>query len=166
MKFLLRIWRTRTIFVQTFTFIKKLATIFCLLLLSSILAAQSTFEGKWEGTLSQNPGGIYSDYKYELELKVSKNYVSGVSRVSADGVSCRMKLKGQIIGNVLVIEEFEYLDPAEIPSLKAEWCTKIGKLQMTVRKGVATLTGPMTAKASFGDCPPAVAKLSRPMLRA
>ena len=129
-----------------------------LLLVSSHAFAQK-LTGKWTGRLSQEQGGLYPEYDFEMILKQTDKKVEGTSKITVNGLFGRIKLKGTFDGKYFKFEEYEIIQ--EKISENAFWCIKKGTLTLSAQNGFYYLQGLWTGSAESGDCSPGKLWLSK-----
>lgn len=148
---------------------KKLYSITALIcLLFAVVHAQSTeplsekqvskidVSGKWVGKRHQytsDKTAILQTFEYEFNLKQEGNIVTGTSSIfGTNGDYGDMKLRGVIVGNKLVFEEYEIVSENQSNPLRT-WCFKAGELTFAKDGNKVKLIGATSSYIPFYNIP-------------
>lgn len=112
-----------------------------------------SFNGKWEGTLTQQEGGYKRNYDFHLEIKMEGNKIIGRSHVEVDQVFAEMKIKGRILNNrTFEFSEVQVMDMQKRNGM--DWCFKHCVLRLEKIGSSWRLTGKWSGFSSYGPCTP------------
>ncbi|MEO8392424.1 MAG: hypothetical protein ABI700_05465 [Chloroflexota bacterium] len=112
------------------------------------------FSGTWEGTLSQDAGGLAPAYDYIMEIVQLDNEISGTAtiQIPAGGYAGQLQFSGTVSGNTLSFQDTKVIT-STIPAENSFWCLKRGQLKLSGD----TLSGLWSAD----NCSPGTITLSR-----
>ncbi len=149
--------------------LRLLAFPILLALLPELAAAQSKFDGIWEGILMQkNEYGITNEFKIEMRLYKQGKKISGHTTVHWGDKWAKKEIKGTMdkSGNV-ELAEVAFIEKSEIPGYF--WCLNTMRLTVKEKEGdIQTLVmeGSWGGKSEKGDCPPGTVLLEKQTPRA
>ncbi len=118
--------------------------------------------GVWRGKLSQEVGGLYREYDFELQLTQKGNLIQGISKITVDGHFANLSLEGTARGNFIEFKELKIID--QKIKKQAFWCLKKGLLMLSLHKGYEYLQGNWQGWSKEGNCTPGKLWVSRPQL--
>lgn len=98
-------------------------------------------KGKWVGTLTQEAGGLASEYNFELFINIEDNKIKGHSTIELNGTKGDLNLSGTIDGLYVQIQEIR-LTSSDLTKANASWCIKTMKLTFDFKRGKFRLEGP------------------------
>lgn len=133
---------------------KKLLFIICFLTSIATAAFTQNISGTWEGTITQEEGGILGEYTFKIFIKLDKQgNVKGTAYVEADelDIYAIMGFTGKFDGEYLDIEEDEILREKRVDDIF--WCLKNYKLQLAMG-GTLRFEGKWGGYTSTGACIP------------
>ena len=133
---------------------KKLLFTICFLISMLAAAFAQNISGTWEGTITQEEGGILGEYTFKIFMKVDKKgNVKGTAYVEADelDIYAIMGFTGKFDGEYLDIEEHEILREKRVDDIF--WCLKNYQLRLTMG-GTLRLEGKWGGYTRTGACIP------------
>jgi hypothetical protein len=92
--------------------------------------------GSWAGTATQST----KVFSYSLSLNQENATIQGVSTVSSASASGKLRVRGFVIGDHVILQETEILE-----SGGSAWCLKTIEAKQTIVGGVETLAGDWSA---------------------
>lgn len=147
---------------------KLFSTVAIITLFFSVLIAQTTealsekqvakidVSGKWIGKRHQytaDKTGILQTFEYEFNLKQEGNVVSGTTSIfGTNGDYGDMKLRGVIVGNKLVFEEYEIVSENQSNPYRT-WCFKAGELTFAKDGNKVKLLGATSSHIPYYNIP-------------
>ncbi len=128
-----------------------LLTILMVFIFSPFAYAQ-IITGKWTGHLTQYPAILANDYYFEMVLNENYGEVTGHSYIYINENYGKFKLKGTLKDSILEFFELDIVDA----SIKEgyTWCIKEGKLNYSLKNGIAYLDGDWEGFSEIGSCNP------------
>jgi hypothetical protein len=112
--------------------------------------------GKWVGKRHQYTSdhkGILQTFEYEFNLTQEGNIVTGTSSIyGTNGDYGDMKLRGVIVGNKLMFEEYEILSENHSNPLRT-WCFKAGELCFAKDGNKVKLIGATSSHIPYYNVP-------------
>ncbi|TDH21423.1 hypothetical protein EXU57_19685 [Segetibacter sp. 3557_3] len=141
----------------------KYLTIFLLLFANINLYAQQ-LNGIWQGKLTQEPGGCFPEYYIELQIKTTKDGISGVSYDYYNTSNyVKLNFSGTISGNekkMLITENKVIIE--KIPE-ECVPCLKTYDLTYNRNNGEESLSGKWVGRdmGSITGCPPGLILLKK-----
>lgn len=132
---------------------KSLQKLFLFFILAPFTMDAQNLTGKWSGQLSQEKGGLYPEYRFEMELTQKGNQIEGFSYIYANQQQFgKIKLKGTFDGKYFSFQEYEIV--RQKIGQNAQWCIKKGTLAISEQKGFYFLQGLWEGYSGFGACVP------------
>ncbi len=133
---------------------KRLLITYLIVHCFSVLSAQN-LSGTWEGVITQDKGGILSEYTFKIFLTANKNnQVKGTAFVKADelDIYAIMSFKGKFDGEYINIQEDEILREKRIDDIF--WCIKDYTLKLVAGSNKLQLEGRWRGYTHTGACIP------------
>ncbi len=102
--------------------------------------SQEKWEGAWEGTLTQDEGGLWSTYFMELYLKKVDGKVVGRSDVRVDNIYIVMDIDGESFNEMFItLKDDQIIKDKKSKIVAFDWCFK--KYQLILKKDGDVLEG-------------------------
>ncbi len=123
-------------------------------------------DGRWEGKITQDDGGVQSEYYMEIDVKQKGSKVEGYAYVSFEDHYARMKFKGRVRGGIMVmLEEYEITEKTDLGE-NWDWCLKKMQLVVKYKDDKMYLEGYWNGVSQYGACIPGKVFLEKPEDRA
>lgn len=124
-------------------------------------------KGKWVGTLTQEAGGLASEYTFEVVINIENDSIKGYSTIELNGTKGKINLTGTIDGLYVQIEEIR-LASKDWTKENTSWCIKTMKLNLGFKRGKFRLEGPWSGFSNKfkGRCSPGNIYLKKEAIRA
>ncbi|MCP4437646.1 MAG: hypothetical protein GY810_01765 [Aureispira sp.] len=129
--------------------------------------AAHELKGKWVGKLTQESGGIASEYSFEMFITIEENKISGYSTIEVNGLKGKLSLNGTVDGLHLHLQELK-LTSKDLAAREASWCIKIMELNFGFKRGKFRLEGPWKGRSNKfkSKCSPGKIYLKKEAIRA
>lgn len=118
--------------------------------------SEMDMSGKWVGKRFQYTAdhqGILQTFEYEFNFKQEGNRVNGTTSIySENGDYGDMKMRGIIVGNKLIFEEYEIADEHQSNPLRT-WCFKAGELTFAQDGNSVKLVGATNSHIPYYNIP-------------
>lgn len=140
----------------------SLVTVFCLLTDLPVAPPDtSVLQGRWEGVLTQQEGGVLPEYRMVLMLRQQGDKVDGYAEVwFGEEIYVKHLVSGTLTRGFFL--ELEDGDIIQSKALKDKaYCRKTYQLALSRSKGRVLLKGRWQGKTEFGPCVPGKIQLER-----
>ena len=141
---------------------KQIALLFYLLIFSSVTYSQN-ISGKWVGKLLQSPGGLATEYYFEMTLKQKDNIISGTSFIAMGddkSITGLMSFRGTFDGTFFYYEDIKVLNQEGLNDI-SDWCIKKCKFKLSKSGDDYELSGHWTGTSRFGYCSPGTVSVGK-----